>query len=86
MMFPSFSLLTNEPNTSRKISNANDDLIREDHLKESKSFDQGKSKILKVNLLIVNYPSDFDPDVSAVVDSVVLFRYLLVTLLLMDKE
>ena len=41
-----------------------------------------KSKIL----LIVNYPSGFDPNVSAVVDSVVLFRYLLVTLLLIDKE
>lgn len=39
-----------------------------------------------MNLLIVNYPSDFDLNVSPVVDSVVLFSYLLVTPNLIDKE
>ena len=51
----------------------------------SKSFLSLRSEKTKI-LLIVKYPSDFDPNVSAVVDSVVLFRYLLVTLLLIDKE
>ena len=69
----------------------NDDLIRADQfvVSEQRVFVTSirrKSKIFGVNLLIVNYPSDFDLNVSLVVDSVVLFSYLLVTSNLMDKE